>query len=256
MTLKSHISGWSLFFLAAFSPGVHLQRHGSSSQPSSDSELPSEAQISRPVLQPSEAPPSTGTYLLNDRVGKPCIRATMGAEYIVTEKKKTWYFNLDPSSVKTGGNCDKETAVLSLTLPNQAASLQFTFRKENNFIYVTNVTAHVSPQPVCQGCANKTYSGVITHKKLFTAANSQSFKCKSGKLLLMSSELKIRLVPLQMQAFSVPNRDYGPKMECWADFNKRAIPIILGAVAVGLVVIALLTFQFIKDRRRPGYDRI
>ncbi|XP_008292885.1 lysosome-associated membrane glycoprotein 1 isoform X2 [Stegastes partitus] len=214
MTLKSHISGWSLFFLAAFSPGVHLQRHGSSSQPSSDSELPSEAQISRPVLQPSEAPPSTGTYLLNDRVGKPCIRATMGAEYIVTEKK------------------------------------------ENNFIYVTNVTAHVSPQPVCQGCANKTYSGVITHKKLFTAANSQSFKCKSGKLLLMSSELKIRLVPLQMQAFSVPNRDYGPKMECWADFNKRAIPIILGAVAVGLVVIALLTFQFIKDRRRPGYDRI
>uniref|UniRef100_A0A3Q1GG70 Lysosomal associated membrane protein 3 n=1 Tax=Acanthochromis polyacanthus TaxID=80966 RepID=A0A3Q1GG70_9TELE len=211
----------------------------------------SEAQIYRPVLQPSENPPSTGTYLLNNRVGKPCIKATMGAEYIITDKKKTWYFNLDPSSVNISGNCGKEAAVLSLSLPDKAASLQFTFRKENNFFYVTNLTAHLSPQPVYQ-----TYSGSMTHKKLFTAADSQSFKCISGNLLLMSTELKIKLVPLQMQAFSVPKGGYGPEVECWADFNKRLIPTILGATVVGLLLIAGLTSLFIRDRRRHGYERL
>uniref|UniRef100_A0AAQ5YVI3 Lysosome-associated membrane glycoprotein 2-like luminal domain-containing protein n=1 Tax=Amphiprion ocellaris TaxID=80972 RepID=A0AAQ5YVI3_AMPOC len=256
MVLENHIGGWSVFFLAAFIPGLHLQRHGSSFLPSSDSELSSEAQIYQPVLQPSEKPPSTGTYLLNNRVGKPCIKATMGAEYIITEKKKTWYFNLDPSSVIISGSCGEEAAVLSLLLPDKAAGLQFTFRKENNFFYVTNLTAHLSPQPVCQGCAVKTYSGLITHKKLFTAANSQSFKCKSVNLLLMSTELKIKLVPLQMQAFSVPIAGYGPEVECWADFNKRLIPTILGATVVGLLLIAALTSLFIRDRRRHGYERL
>ncbi|XP_051803587.1 lysosome-associated membrane glycoprotein 3 [Acanthochromis polyacanthus] len=272
------------------------KRHGSSFLPSADSESSSEAQIYRPVLQPSENPPSTGTYLLNNRVGKPCIKATMGAEYIITDKKKTWYFNLDPSSVNISGNCGKEAAVLSLSLPDKAASLQFTFRKvplfhqhdtymyfcvrfepslwicvgfcvkalENNFFYVTNLTAHLSPQPVCQGCAvstiffqtDQTYSGSMTHKKLFTAADSQSFKCISGNLLLMSTELKIKLVPLQMQAFSVPKGGYGPEVECWADFNKRLIPTILGATVVGLLLIAGLTSLFIRDRRRHGYERL
>ncbi|XP_054860852.1 lysosome-associated membrane glycoprotein 3 [Amphiprion ocellaris] len=199
MVLENHIGGWSVFFLAAFIPGLHLQRHGSSFLPSSDSELSSEAQIYQPVLQPSEKPPSTGTYLLNNRVGKPCIKATMGAEYIITEKKKTWYFNLDPSSVIISGSCGEEAAVLSLLLPDKAAGLQFTFRKENNFFYVTNLTAHLSPQPVCQGCA---------------------------------------------------------EVECWADFNKRLIPTILGATVVGLLLIAALTSLFIRDRRRHGYERL
>ncbi|XP_044056292.1 lysosome-associated membrane glycoprotein 3 isoform X2 [Siniperca chuatsi] len=255
MKLRGHTVGWSLFFLAAIIPGLHLQRNGSSVQPASDSELPSEAQIYQPVLQPSEAIPPIGTYMLKNLAGKPCIKATMGVEYIVIEKK-TWYFSLDPSRVSTSGYCGKETALLSLTLPDNAASLQVTFRKEKNLFYVTKLTVHVSPLPVCQGCANKTYSGLVAHDKLFTAANGQSFKCKSENLLLMSSELQIKLVPLQMQAFTLPKGQYGKEVECWADYNKRVIPIIVGATVVCLILIAVLTFLFIKDRHRQGYDRI
>ncbi len=62
---------------------------------------------------------------------------------------------------------------------------------------------------------DKTYSGLVAHEKLFTAANGQSFKCKSENLLLMSSELQIKLVPLQFQAFTLPKGQYGKGD--WAD---------------------------------------
>ncbi|XP_068581214.1 lysosome-associated membrane glycoprotein 3 isoform X2 [Cebidichthys violaceus] len=198
----------------------------------------------------------TGTYVVTNLVGKPCIKATMGVEYIVIEKKKTWYFNLDPSRFRTSGYCDTEAAVLSLTLPDDAAGLQFTFRKEKNLFYVDKLTARVSPLPVCRGCANKTYSGSLAHGKLFAADNGQSFKCQSEQLLWTSPELRIKLVPLQMQAFTVPNGQYGLEVECWPDFNRRVTPIISGAVVVGLLLIAVLTSLFIRDRRREGYARL
>ncbi|XP_033477407.1 lysosome-associated membrane glycoprotein 3 isoform X1 [Epinephelus lanceolatus] len=256
MRLIGNTGGWSLIFLAAVIPGVHLQKGDSSIQPASDSGLPSEAHIYQPVFQPSEAFPPKGTYMLKNHDGKTCIKATMGAEYIVIEKKKTWYFNLDPSRVRISGNCGKEAVDLSLTLPDHAASLQFTFTKENNFSYVSKLTAQVSPLPVCPGCANKTYSGSSAHDKLFTAAIGQSFKCKSENLILMSSELKIKLVPLQIQAFTLPEGQYGEEVECWADFNKQVIPIIVGAIVAGFLLTPVLIFLFIKDRRREGYDRL
>uniref|UniRef100_A0A3Q3LVQ7 Lysosome-associated membrane glycoprotein 3-like n=1 Tax=Mastacembelus armatus TaxID=205130 RepID=A0A3Q3LVQ7_9TELE len=218
------------------SPGISLQRNDSSVQL---------------VLQPSEASPPIGDYILKSLNGNPCIKATMGAEYIITEQKKTWYFNLDPSRVRISGYCDKEAAVLSLTLPDDAAGLQFTFKKEKSLFYVSNLTAHVSPVPVY-----KTYSGLVDHDKLFMVQVGQSFSCKSESLLSTSSELKIKLVPLQIQAFTQPSDHYGQAVECWADFNKRIIPIILEATVVGLILITVLTFLFIKDRRRQGYDRI
>ncbi|XP_054459067.1 lysosome-associated membrane glycoprotein 3 isoform X2 [Anoplopoma fimbria] len=286
MMQRGQTGGWFLFFLAAVISGVHLQGDDRSIQPASDSELPSEAQIYQPVLKPFESVPPIGTYMLKNLVGKPCVKATIGAEYIVIEKKKTWYFNLDPSRVRTSGYCDKEAAVLSLTLPDNAASLQFTFRKEESIFYIDKLTAHVSPLPVCQGCASKTtwreknknknlrtqlmllslsyilffpdktYSGSLADEKLFAAGNGQSFKCQSEQLLWTSSELRIKLVPLQMQAFTLPIGQYGIEVECWPDFNKRVFPIIAGATVVGLILMAVLTFLFIRDRHREGYERL
>lgn len=48
---------------------------------------------------------------------------------------QTWYFNLDPYRVTASGYCGSQAAVLSLTLPDNAASLQITFRKvESTFL--------------------------------------------------------------------------------------------------------------------------
>lgn len=150
---------------------------------------------------------------------------------------------------------------------------------------------------------------MVAHDKLFTAASGKSFKCKSENLLLMSSQLRIKLVPLQIQAFTLPKGQYGKgdsadhlasvmhtflkllkpetnlkrkdkdqttitisffflysappprlsyvsEVECWADFNKRVIPIIIGAVVVCLILIAVLTYLFIRDRRRQEYESL
>lgn len=62
---------------------------------------------------------------------------------------------------------------------------------------------------------DKTYAGVLDHEKLFRTTIGKSLKCKSENLLLMSSQLQVKLVPMQMQAFSLPKGRYG-KGDCSA----------------------------------------
>ncbi|KAL6108331.1 lamp3 [Pungitius sinensis] len=257
MMQRGQTSGLLILLLTTFNPaGVLLLRSDGRAEPPSGSQMPSQARRDQPEWQRSEAAPPLGTYMLNNPVGKPCIKATMGAEYIVNEKRNTWYFNLDPSRVQTSGHCGKDAAVLCLTLPDNAASLQFTFRKDKNLFYLDKLTAHVSPPPDCQACANKTCSRSLADEKLFAARDGQSFTCQHEQVLWMSSELRVKLLPLQMQAFTLPKGQYGTEVECWSDFYRRVIPVIAGATGVGLVLIALLTFLFIRDRRAGGYERL
>lgn len=60
---------------------------------------------------------------------------------------------------------------------------------------------------------DKTYAGLLDHEKMFRTKNGKSFKCKSDNLLLMSSQLQVKLVPMQMQAFTLPNGRFG-KGDC------------------------------------------
>uniref|UniRef100_A0A3Q2GJR7 Lysosomal associated membrane protein 3 n=1 Tax=Cyprinodon variegatus TaxID=28743 RepID=A0A3Q2GJR7_CYPVA len=193
----------------------------------------------------------TENYMLRDFDGRPCIKVTMGAEYVVMENKINWYFNLDPSRVTLSGKCGKEEALLYLMLPDNSGSLEFTFRKDEDNFYVTKLAAQLSPLPVY-----KTYSGFLSQKRLFKAEVDRSFKCTSELLLSVSSELQIKLVPLQMQAFGVPNGQFGKEDECWADFNRRAIPIIIGSIVLGFILSAVLSFLIIRDRHPPTYERL
>ncbi|XP_077463614.1 lysosome-associated membrane glycoprotein 3 [Stigmatopora argus] len=213
------------------------------------------AHIYQPVLQPLEVAPQIGAYTMKSQEGEICIKATMGVQYILTIKKKSWFFNLDPLKVLASGTCHWQSAVLSLTLADNSATLQFTFKKEKNQYYVNGLTASLSPQPVCFACANKTYLGSVSHGKLFAASYGQSIRCKSANVFLASQEMSIKLVSLQMQAFNVPNGAFGEGEECLADYKKRMIRIILWAVAFGLVMIAMVTFLLVKEHRSHGYQR-
>ncbi|XP_061593200.1 lysosome-associated membrane glycoprotein 3 [Cololabis saira] len=253
MVPSGHTDGWTLFFLAAFVQCVHLQRNNSSLL---DADPLSENQTYRPVLQPTEVAPTTGSYVIIGRDGTPCIKATVGAEFIVTEEKKTWFFNLNPSRVMVSGYCGNDEALLSLTLPGNASGLHFTFRKEKESVYVADLTAYLSPQPACKGCFNKTYLGSVTQKKLFEAASGQSFKCTTEQSIRLGSQLSIKLGHLQMQAFSLQDGQYGIALECWPDFDRRIIPHIIRAVLIGLLLITVLSLLLIRERRRSGYERL
>ncbi|XP_023195809.1 lysosome-associated membrane glycoprotein 3 [Xiphophorus maculatus] len=245
MQLNSHTSRLVVLLLTAFLPGLRLQRNGSST-----------VHFYRPVLQHIETVPTPGSYMLRDYAGQPCIKANLGAEYVVIENKTNWYFSLDPSRVMLSGECSKDEALLSLMLPDNSAQLEFTFRKDEDNFYVTKLAAGLFPLPVCKGCPNKTYSGFLSNQTLFKAANDKSFKCTSESLLSVSSKLRIKLVRLQMQAFGVPDGQFREEDECWADFNHRAVPIIIGSIATGVLLGIVLSFLIIRDRHAPGYERL
>ncbi|XP_062311732.1 lysosome-associated membrane glycoprotein 3 [Osmerus eperlanus] len=209
-----------------------------------------------PVLQPSESVPTTGTFTLKDTKGNLCLKVTMGVEYIVIEKKKPSYFNLDPKAILVSGFCTTNSAVLSLGFSGNGGSLTLTFKKEGSMSYVSGMSAHITPEP-CKGCRKKDYPGVMANEKLFLAPSGRSFKCNSQTTFVMAEELKLKIQPLQVQAFTIPKGGkFGEVVECWADFNKRVIPIIIGAVVVGLLLIAAISFLVIRDRRRQGYERL
>lgn len=60
---------------------------------------------------------------------------------------------------------------------------------------------------------DQTYVGLLDHEKLFRTGNGKSFKCKSANLLLMSSQLQVKLDLMQMQAFTLPKGQFG-KGDC------------------------------------------
>ncbi|XP_056123833.1 lysosome-associated membrane glycoprotein 3 [Rhinichthys klamathensis goyatoka] len=208
----------------------------------------------RPVLQPKETAPPQFTYTLKNLKGQVCVRASLGGEYVVRENKKKYYFNLDPSSTQASGYCRNQKSVLSLSFPG--GNLEFTFIKEGDVSYVKTITGLLIPAPTCKNCQNKTYIGIVDHEKLFLAKNGLSFQCKSETTLILSNNLRLKLVPLQIQAFDLATGAFGKEVECWADYNKRMIPIVLGAVAAAVCLIAVLTYVLVRERRGRGYEQL
>lgn len=229
----------------------------------------------------------------------------MSKIYIFVSRKRR--FSLSPSWLLICLPCLSATSVPVRTVKAHSSCwLMFMFTSGVMLLFC------VFPHP------DQTYSGVVANDKLFKTANGKSFKCKSENQLLMSSLLQVKLVPLQLQAFTLDKGKYGKggrtplwdcadmlrytqlvpwmfkswshnlvntrisvqvavltrvlflyfpfllhlsclpvsEVECWADYNKRIIPIVVGAVVVGLILIAGLIYLFIRDNSRQGYDSL
>ncbi|KAI4898874.1 hypothetical protein NFI96_012679 [Prochilodus magdalenae] len=203
-----------------------------------------------PILQPKETPPPVGTYILKTPQGQVCVRASLGVEFTVIENKKKSYFNLDPKSTSVTGYCADQRVILSLIF--DGGHLEFTFIKDGSVSYVSKLRANLKPAPSCKGCKSKEYPGIMDHEKLFEASSGQSFKCKSDTYLILADSLRLKIIPLQIQAFDLPSGAFGKEVECWSDYTKRIIPIVLGAVAVGVLLIAVLVYVLTRDRQ--GYE--
>ncbi|XP_059399481.1 lysosome-associated membrane glycoprotein 3-like isoform X2 [Carassius carassius] len=208
----------------------------------------------RPVLQPKETAPLQFPCTLRNPQGKVCVRANLGVEYVVRENNKNYYFNMNPSSTRATGFCGNQKANLSLDF--DGGHLEFTFVKEGNLSYVSTIKGLLRPAPLCKNCQDKTYVGVINNDKLFKAKNGLSFQCKSQMTLILASSFRVKLVPLQIQAFDLDNGAFGKEVECWEDYSKRMIPIILGGVAAGVCLIAILTYVLVRERRGRGYEQL
>ncbi|XP_021329231.2 lysosome-associated membrane glycoprotein 3 [Danio rerio] len=207
-----------------------------------------------PVLQPKETAPPLVTYTIRNPQGKVCVRASFGVEFVVRENKKKYYFNLTPNSARATGYCANQKTVLSLEF--SGGNLEFTFIKDGDQSYVKTVKGSLRAAPPCKNCPSKIYVGLVDNEKLFKAKNGLSFNCKSETMLILADYFRLKLVPLQIQAFDLVNGAFGKEVECWADYNKRMIPIILGAVAAAICLIAILTYVLVREHRNQGYEQL
>ncbi|XP_026866513.2 lysosome-associated membrane glycoprotein 3 [Electrophorus electricus] len=208
----------------------------------------------RPSLQPKETAPATGSFVLKNRKGQVCVKANLGVVYIVIEDKKKSFFNMNPKSTMATGYCGDQRAVLSLVF--EGGNLEFTFIKEGSVTYVSKMKAVLEPQPPCEKCKSKKYPGIMDHEKLFSATNGKSFMCNSETSLILADSLRIKMVPLQIQAFDLSKGTFGNEVECWADYTKRIVPIVLGAVAVSVILIAVLVYVLLRERRGQNYEQL
>ncbi|TRY59980.1 hypothetical protein DNTS_007841 [Danionella cerebrum] len=218
------------------------------------SDSPSSNQSVTPVLQPKESTPSQFSYTVQNLKGQVCIRASLGVEFVVKENKKKYYFNLKPDLTRATGYCGNQKSVLSLEFDD--GHLEFTFIKDGDVSYVKTIKCLLKPTLSCKNCQSKQYAGIVNNHKLFQAKTGQSFMCKSETTLIMADNLKIKLLPMQIQAFDLVRGVFGKELECWADFNRSLIPIILGSVATAICLIAILTYVLLREHRSQGYEQL
>ncbi|XP_036378748.1 lysosome-associated membrane glycoprotein 3 [Megalops cyprinoides] len=209
--------------------------------------------VSMSVLHLKHSLPLTGTFSLSDNKGKVCLKVVMGVQYTITKNKKISYFNLDPPSTEATGVCGENISFL--TLKFKTGNLGLTFNKDGNVSYVTTVNGSLEIS-ACKSCKSQLFTGVISNRTLFQAANGFSYKCNSPRILLLAENFRIKIVNVQVQAFDIIDGQFGMVEECWPDYHKRILPIILGATAVGMGLIVILTFLVVRDNRPQGYERI
>ncbi|MCJ8737596.1 hypothetical protein PDJAM_G00025880 [Pangasius djambal] len=116
--------------------------------------------------------------------------------------------------------------------------------------------ALLQPEPACKQCQSKSYPGILDHEELFQSNKGQSFKCQSKTQLHMAENLIIKLIPLQIQAFDLPKDTFGKETECLADYTKRILPIVVGAVVAGIILIGVLVYVLMRERRGRGYEQL
>nr|XP_015216188.1 PREDICTED: lysosome-associated membrane glycoprotein 3 isoform X1 [Lepisosteus oculatus] len=208
------------------------------------------------TLSPRPAAPLTGDYTVTDSKHQVCIKARLGAQFMVKKNKKTAYFNISPTSTQAQGQCGQSTAWLLLSFSE--GFVNFTFVKEGSISYVDEIRASLHPTATCVSCTipGEEYTGKIVNVKLFKTADGHAYTCNSQYEVFLAENLSLRIVNTQMQAFNITNGRFGQEEECSADWKRRTIPIILVATVVGLSLIVILSCLIIREHDRGRYERI
>ncbi|XP_061095317.1 lysosome-associated membrane glycoprotein 3 [Conger conger] len=208
---------------------------------------------SAPLLVPHPKQPPTACYDIMDSSESECMKTQMGVQYMVTVNKSMLYFNIHPSSTRVTGVCGQTTSILALNFTG--GHLEFTFRKEDNTSYVTSVKAGLEGS-VCKGCEHLLFKGVKTNMKLFEAHAGFCYKCDTQTTLPLAANLSVKIIHAQIQALGITDNKFGLEEECWPDYYRRVMPVVLGGVAIGVCLVAFLTYLLIRERRPHGYQRI
>ncbi|XP_014701722.2 lysosome-associated membrane glycoprotein 3 isoform X2 [Equus asinus] len=203
-----------------------------------------------PTLAPQPSSAKTGMYqILNG--SKLCIKAEMGIQLTVQDTKSAsppqGYFNIDPNTTQVSGICGSRKSNLLLNFWGGFVNLTFT--KDENSYYISEVGAYLTVSN-----PEKTYQGMKSSVVMFETVIGHSFKCVSEQSLELSTQLHLKTMNVQLQAFDFEDDNFGNVDECSSDYT--AVLPVIGAIVLGLFAVGLIVYGVRVRREASGYQRI
>ncbi|XP_032731340.1 lysosome-associated membrane glycoprotein 3 isoform X1 [Lontra canadensis] len=210
------------------------------------------ATTSGPTLAPRPSSAKTGMYqVLNG--SRLCIKAEMGIELTVQDTESVFspqrYFNIDPNATQASGNCGSRKSNLLLNF--QSGFVNFTFTKDENSYYISEVRAYLTVTN-----PEKIYQGMKSSVVMFETVVGHSFKCVSEQSIQLSNHLQLKTMNVQYQAFDFEDDHFGNADECFTDRNRRENPVAVGLSIAVLLVVLLTACLMASKRPSRGYERM
>lgn len=221
------------------------------------------------VLPPPTAASPTKNLWYVDAGDKTCIMIQMAAQVRVkyndtTGATLTAEFNV-PKDAKVNGNashCGSDKQVIELEFDNNF--LTFTFVQSKKKVYVDQMEMQYYIDDVhFPGSQSINESMIVESEKLdeFETDSGTSLVCRSSQRISIGDNVNLIIQDLQVQAFvdeQSSHRRFKISSKCDADNIKTPVivPIIVGCILGGLLLIVILAF-FIGKRRfanRPYED--
>uniref|UniRef100_A0A8C9KFK1 Lysosome-associated membrane glycoprotein 3 n=1 Tax=Panthera tigris altaica TaxID=74533 RepID=A0A8C9KFK1_PANTA len=203
-----------------------------------------------PTLAPQPSSAKTGIYqVLNG--SRLCIKAEMGIELTVQDTESVFstqrYFNIDPNATESSGNCGSRKSNLLLNFHGGFVNLTFT--KDEKSYYISEVRAYLTVSN-----PEKIYQGMKSAMVMFETVVGHSFKCVSEQSIQLSTQLQLKTMNVQFQAFDFEDDQFGNVDECSSDYT-IVLPVI-GAIVLGLCAVGLIVYGIRLRRESSGYQRI
>ncbi|KAM9409236.1 lysosome-associated membrane glycoprotein 1a [Pholidichthys leucotaenia] len=243
--------------LEAYMPGNDLSPKESvctadSTSPTASPTTTTAAPAPTPPRQPEQ-----GNYSLTNN-GSVCLLALMGLQLNITylpqsqDKAVQELLNLDPNVTHSSGSCGANRTTLVLT---QESTIML------SFYFTLNSTAkmyHLSGITLQANLINMTAPFFASNMSLgyLRSTLGHSYMCKAEQTLAVDPTFSINTFDLKVQPFGVTEGQFAAAEECLMDQDQMLIPIIVGAILAGLVLITLIAYLIGKKRSHAGYQSI
>ncbi|XP_040857495.1 macrosialin [Ochotona curzoniae] len=210
-----------------------------------------------PPPSPSPSPGSReaiGTYTWKNG-SQPCVQLQAGIQirilYQTRSGGQAWGISvLNPNKTKPLGSCEDPHSRLLLSFPSGQLSLGFTQDPKQNQSTVYLSYMAVEYNVTFPQAAQWTFSAWNSSLQDLQAPLGRSFSCSNASIAV-SPTLHLDLLSLRVQAAQLsPTGIFGPSFSCPTDQPSILLPLIIGLILLGLLILVLVAFCV--TRRRPS----
>ncbi|XP_048588703.1 lysosome-associated membrane glycoprotein 1 [Nematostella vectensis] len=228
---------------------------------------PNSSTTTNSTIEPSTVPfqtatplPKFGQFTLSNN-GTTCLLLDLDCDIKVTYKAsiESVRYHL-PSNAKVSGNCSSQSAMsivtLSWSLSRSTLNLTLTFKQDGNIWKMSEVEFVANGNPLL---AN--FTGVVearANDSSILVKKGYSYLCEKEDSINLGSDVLLIFKSIKVQPFS---DEFGEFVNCEEKNNQKdgtdnVVPLVVGCVLAGLVLILIITYCVGKHRKQHGYENM